>query len=413
LKRVVVDLFCGCGGFACGVHQAGHEVVLSVDFWKDALDVHAANHPGSEHLLLELGPEAEDILIAAIERAVAGRPWHLHGSPPCQNLSNANAKADTDEGMRLVLWFLDLVERLQPDSWSMEQVQPVIKHLPVGTPVRVLNSADFGVPQTRKRAFCGRTWVANPTHAGRWVSWLEALPHLAEEAATHLNAGRSDVGGIDPKTGKKAGGSGPLRRDAEQPSFTITSAPLLLEGYKRRNPIIEKGKVVGSEPGRDCREPDQPSFTVATKPLAVFLENGANPDETTPRSADQPEPTVTTKAGTHLRLNTVACINPGAKGATADSRSQRGTRFESDRPVGVIGHHPVALEKVRYLKAWEGAVLQGFPPDYDWSPAKKGDLWTMIGNAVCPPVAAAVMLGTERRGESLFDWVPAPDEAVA
>ena len=48
---------------------------------------------------------------------------HLHGSPPCQRLSQANQTTpDPDEGLRLVRFFLDVVDHLRPRSFSMEQV---------------------------------------------------------------------------------------------------------------------------------------------------------------------------------------------------------------------------------------------------------------------------------------------------
>ena len=41
---VVVDLFCGMGGFTQGAIDAGAEVILSVDAWDEACEVHRANH---------------------------------------------------------------------------------------------------------------------------------------------------------------------------------------------------------------------------------------------------------------------------------------------------------------------------------------------------------------------------------
>ena len=81
----------------------------------------------------------------------------------------------------MVRWYLDLVKSVMPDSWSMENVVPVRKRLPEGTPSSILNSAAFGVPQTRRRCYAGEGWVAEPTHAKEeWVRVMEALPHLAD-----------------------------------------------------------------------------------------------------------------------------------------------------------------------------------------------------------------------------------------
>ena len=41
----VVDLFCGGGGFTEGAIRANAEVVLSIDCWDEAIEIHKANHP--------------------------------------------------------------------------------------------------------------------------------------------------------------------------------------------------------------------------------------------------------------------------------------------------------------------------------------------------------------------------------
>ena len=190
--------------------------------------------------------------------------------------------------MVLVRWFLDLVDRCEPDSWSMENVVPVRKRLPEGTPSVVLNSADFGVPQTRRRCYAGAGWEAEPTHSKEeWVSVIEALPHLEGDL---MDSGRASAKttGINPATGKKEGGSGPLFRELSDPSYTVMSNP-------------------------------------------------------------------------------------------------RNIMLEQEKPV-----------KIRSLTLPETLVLQGFPADYDLSTATTQKArWTMVGNAVPPPVAAAVIRGIQ------------------
>lgn len=46
-----VDLFAGAGGFTTGALAAGLDVVAAANHWRAAIDVHAANHPGVEHVL--------------------------------------------------------------------------------------------------------------------------------------------------------------------------------------------------------------------------------------------------------------------------------------------------------------------------------------------------------------------------
>ena len=196
----VVDLFCGMGGFTQGAIDAGAEVILSVDAWDEACKVHEDNHPGTRIDCVQLGnPDWYKGLLRFLEPYRGNYHIHLHGSPPCQALSNASSR-DPEEGMPLVIWFLNLVKSVQPDSWSMENVVPVRKRLPEGTPSVTLNSADFGVPQTRRRCYAGLGWEAEPTHTKEeWVSVIDALPHLVEEFG---KMGLMDSGrGSAPTTG--------------------------------------------------------------------------------------------------------------------------------------------------------------------------------------------------------------------
>ena len=49
-----IDLFAGAGGFSTGAHMAGVEVVWAANHWPAAVDVHAANHPETEHSCQDL-----------------------------------------------------------------------------------------------------------------------------------------------------------------------------------------------------------------------------------------------------------------------------------------------------------------------------------------------------------------------
>lgn len=184
---LIVDLFCGCGGFSTGASMAGHEIVLAIDNWSDALATHRNNHPNATHINMELGGdlmECKNLIMDHIKRHSKDHKvtaWHLHGSPPCQSLSMANrTRNDTVKGMRLVDWYLDLVKLCKPYSWSMEQVIAAEKHLrPRGYQTYVINTADYMVPQTRKRLFVGEGWY-KPDELGQ-VSLSEKLPYLVRE----------------------------------------------------------------------------------------------------------------------------------------------------------------------------------------------------------------------------------------
>jgi len=155
LKRpTVIDLFCAPGGFSEGFRQAGFDVILGIDNDPQALETYKFNHSDTEVwekdiMTVNSLPEADVII----------------GGPPCPDFSVANIKKRPEKGMRLVNKFFNLVMKASPKFWVMENVPPIVNHLPRWIPVvRVLNAADFGVPQIRKRCFAGNYPVPSPTH---------------------------------------------------------------------------------------------------------------------------------------------------------------------------------------------------------------------------------------------------------
>ena len=324
MRIAVIDLFCGMGGFSQGAIDAGAEVILSVDSWDYAVKVHIENHPDVKIIRMELGHPSHYRMFKRLvdEYRAKGYHVHIHGSPPCQALSNASRR-DASEGMPLVLWFLDLVERCEPDSWSMENVVPVRKRLPEGTPSVVLNSADFGVAQTRRRCYAGEGWVAEPSHSKEeWLGVIDVLSHLNELALMDSGRASAITTGINPRTGKKEGGSGPLFREVNQPSYTVMSSPRVL-----------KVNTAGGGASNSRRVNPQDSLI-------------------------------------ELPSKTIHNNRPSLR---------------TDEP-----------QKIRSLTLPETLILQGFNPDYKLDSAKtQKNRWTMVGNAVPPPVAAAVIRGVQ------------------
>jgi len=302
----VIDLYCGIGGFTQGAIEAGATVILSIDAWDEAVIVHKKNHPGIPCWNMKLGTESDWKLIKKVMDKYPNHHIHIHGSPPCQALSNASS-TNSEKGMFLVNHFLEMIEKLNPDSWSMENVVPLKKKLPENIKSVILNSADFGVPQTRRRCYAGSGWLANPILSkDKWLSVLDVLPHLNDELLTHMDSGRSSskTTGITPSTGKVGGGSGPLFRTLNDPSYTIMSSPKRLsrkitpthiQGYSRTRPVMDKGKHTGVNTPR--MPPDgwqtimKPSYTVCSGPLNLWninlnLDGAGKSDSRRAKSAD-------------------------------------------------------------------------------------------------------------------------------
>ena len=308
-----IDLFCGMGGFTVGAVNAGATCIMSADNWNEACAVHRANHSTIPVTQMELGhPDHWRFFKRMVDEwRRMGYHIHIHGSPPCQALSNASTRS-AEEGMPLVLWYLDLVKKCEPDSWSMENVVPVRKKLPEGTPSVVLNSADFGVPQTRRRCYAGEGWAACPSHTKEeWVSVIEALPDLAGELV-----------GYAP-------------------------APSMVKHFATRTPDGPYPTVTSQSPGQ----------------LKIMVNTAGGGASESPRLATQDSEIA-------IPCKTIHNNTPSLRDTT-------------DKPV-----------KIRSLTLPETLVLQGFNPDYDLSAARTmKSRWTMVGNAVPPPVAEAVIRG--------------------
>ena len=157
MSRVqVIDVFCGGGGFSQGASDAGCEVIAAVDCWDEALEVHALNHGDTAHLKINCGEVSPADVVAQLEPLIdRSRPLHLHCSPPCQQLTNANRiNPDVEVGLNLVKWSVGLKESLMPDSFTMEQVNhPALKRYLVEQNLvfELVKMWKHGVPQGRKR----------------------------------------------------------------------------------------------------------------------------------------------------------------------------------------------------------------------------------------------------------------------
>jgi site-specific DNA-cytosine methylase len=260
--KVCIDLFAGSGGFSHGWIQAGGRVAVAVDVWEEALQNHALNHPQVPVLNLELGGDIEEtarILREYLEPFGVNVHFHLHGSPPCQALSNASSRVNPEDGMFMVNWFLDLVAYMKPDSWSMENVVPVARRLPPGTPWVKLCSADFGVPQKRYRIFAGEGWEAKATHKPEeWVSVAKALPSIPDDVRIISR--------------RRKAGEEPQHYNPNGPAHTITQVNHIIEAFVN---------TAGSGPSSSRRaisqdSPiDEPAKTVVSKGLNLRVkENG-------------------------------------------------------------------------------------------------------------------------------------------
>ena len=173
-KRKFIDFFCGCGGASQGAAQAGFDVVLAIDYCQDALRVHKLNHRSAVHLCTPLPAPFELPLPSPDE------DWHLHGSPPCTHLSQANIERDPSakaDALKMVKWFLEFCMSCGATTWTMENVatKATIELLEAFRSAHrqkvayaIVQCNDHGLPTTRRRLIAG---------SPRVIAAFRRLPH--------------------------------------------------------------------------------------------------------------------------------------------------------------------------------------------------------------------------------------------
>lgn len=162
-----IDLFAGLGGFSEGAEQAGCSVVWAANHWPAAVETHAANHPGAQHLCQDLHqadwtqvPE-HDLLLA---------------SPACQGHTPARGKERPHhDATRSTAWaVVSALECHRPPLALVENVPAftrwalypawcaALTALGYAIAPHVADCADLGVPQHRERVFIALTRSRHP-----------------------------------------------------------------------------------------------------------------------------------------------------------------------------------------------------------------------------------------------------------
>lgn len=190
-----IDLFCGIGGLTSGLLSAGINVVAGIDIDKSCKTPFEANHKGAQFLEKDVTTLSGTQLNALWSKNSIRL---LAGCAPCQPFSSyARGKSKDHLKWGMLNHFARLVEETLPDLVTMENVPGLEKQKPFSDFLetlrtcgfqfcyRVLNSADFGVPQSRRRLVLlasrlGSVEIPKPTHADRtkWVTVRQAIGHL-------------------------------------------------------------------------------------------------------------------------------------------------------------------------------------------------------------------------------------------
>ena len=360
-KKTFTALFAGGGGADLGAIAAGLEPCESVEYDPAIAEVHKANIGGKMHVanILDCDPYRFE------------KPDILHASPVCKQFSTANAnKGEAQLDIDCARKVAEFIQVLQPKHFTLENVEAyrksksfhlileMLHKLGYFCNWQVLNAADFGLPQSRRRLILIAVkdgFIPSLPLTEKHIGWYEAIADkvhnlpdsklapwqwkvLPKELTESLL-----LSGTYVSYGNKI----PDMRSPGKPCFTQTAT---IDKHPTRDILINESSTM------ECRQAHEPSATQVASPRnlnqkAILIENtGARSDrELQTREADEP------------------CWTLRAMGQDGHYH----------RANALLNARIVALD-IACL-----ARLQSFSDNYQWSGKKSLD-GKIIGNSVTP-----------------------------
>lgn len=317
----VVSLFAGCGGCDQGIvgdfvfnnhkyERLPYELVYAMDIDQKALNTHKLNFKGTEIKCIDIC-ELDTTEIPDCDIVIGGFP--------CQSFSTVNPTKDPfDDRANLYKQMVRVIKEKQPLVFVAENVKGLMtlhkgeifkkvmkafEDAGYTLSHKLLNAADYGVPQKRERVILVgfrkdlhlQYEFPGTTNAGNWVPLSVAVPKLAIEEQKYYFSQRAVEGMKNAKPNMKRG----LWQSLDGPCLTVTSHlakvslnsrdPVLLvdsekELYRRFTPreaariqsFPDEFKFAGSETSayRQIGNAVPPvMFWHVTKKIAEILEN--------------------------------------------------------------------------------------------------------------------------------------------
>lgn len=258
-----IDLFAGAGGFSTGATMAGCRVVWAANHWPAAVQIHANNHADTAHVCQDL-QQADWSQVPAHDLLLA--------SPACQGHSRARgAERPHHDAQRSTAWaVVSAAEYHKPAFVVVENVPEfaqwalypawcsAMSALGYALAPQIIDAADHGVPQHRRRIFivCTRTKhpieLALPNRgmvpastiidfaAGKWAAINR--PGRSDNTLARIDAGREVHGHrfLTAYYGNEKGG-----RSIDRPIGTITTRDrwAVIDGDRMRMLNVQEARA--------------------------------------------------------------------------------------------------------------------------------------------------------------------------
>lgn len=378
-RPVGIDLFAGVGGMSLGFEQAGFDVVAAVEIDPIHCAAHKFNFPNCTVIPRSVSDlTGKDIRIAA--RLVGREIDCVFGGPPCQGFSLIGHRVLDDPRNNLVLDFVRLVSELDAKTFVFENVRglTVGKQLEflhelveafeksgyqVRLPWRVLDAANYGVPQHRHRLIL---FGAKKGHI---------VPDYPQAITNPADGVRNMLGLPKGPTCSDALDDLP---NAERFETLASTDAVNTSAFKKPSTYAAEMRCVGSDAWHFGQKRKWNSGVLTSSARTVHTEISRGRFAETKQGFVEPISRFFKLSPTGLS-NTLRAGTDAARGA-----------FTSPRPIH--------FDYPRCITVREMARLHGFP---DWFRfhATKWHGGRQIGNAVPPPLARAVgMKVTEALG---------------
>ena len=388
-RPIGLDLFAGAGGLSLGFEQAGFDVAAAVEIDPIHAAVHKFNFPTCAVLAKSVtGLSASEILSAA--KLGRKRVDVVFGGAPCQGFSLIGQRALDDPRNSLVKEFVRIVAELDAPYFVFENVKGLtvgrhkkfleelieafkVAGYNVRLPWRVLNAADFGVPQHRERLILlgAKRGLRLPEYPDPTTRPAGSEPHR------DLREGPSCMDALHDLP------------DAENFEELLTADSVRTDQWGKPSPYARTLRTMGKNPWH---------FGYGRKWDRSVLTSSMRTDHTdiSRRRFADTLPGSVEPISRFFRLPDLGVSNTLRAGTDA----ARGA-FTSPRPI----HYG----KPRCITVREMARLHGFPDWFRFHVTK----WhgaRQIGNAVPPPLARAVAAkiveaigGTPRPADSTLE----------